>query len=451
MTASSLLHDDWVFVSARAGSDTPELPPGLAGPVVVPSLSGSLRRQVARFVEERRIPGVQVIDESPSALTRLVADRPHAVFMIPSSMFTERLSQANVSVHRAGEGLHTEIVAIHDPLDEVAGALIDAIRKRLRAPEQNVVFRPRLTIHQLRYFQVLYRWRNVTAAARSLSVAQPSVTEQLRKMESVLGCQLFERSRDGLAPTDAGKRMNTIGSLLEEGVRRLRVHRNSVNGMSGNYLRLGILPTSDSGSRMLQCVANAMARWQGTHRACRLKVLEAPSSTLEELVANGTIGLAVVERNIADLPRLSLGLGEPLALIADPALGMAAGSEIEFARVARLPLVLPTSHSGIRQLVDAAATLHDLRLNVVAEINSMMLTVAMLWRQAACTILPISAVRRYLNSGSLMAIPIVRPLIERHFHVIYSAGRKLGEHERAFVVELRSQFQHDRPEPQQEG
>lgn len=443
-TVSPLLRDEWVFVNAHAATASPEPP---SAPVVVPALSGSLRRQVARFVEERRIPGVQAIDESPGALPRLVLERPHAIFMLPASMVAERLSQANVGVRRVGAGFHSDIVAIHDASDEVARCLVDAVRARLGAPERNVVFQPRLTIRQLHYFQTLYRWRNVTAAARSLSVAQPSVTEQLRKMESVLGCRLFERSRDGLDPTPAGERMNAIGTLIEDGVRRLRVQRASVNGMQGNQLRLGILPTSDSSSLMLQCVANAIARWQSAHPVCRLKVFEAPSSNLQELVANGTISLAVIERDITDLARLGLGPGEPLALIVDPALGMAAGNEIEFARAARLPLVLPTSLSGIRQLLDAAADREGLRLNVVAEINSMALTVAMLRRQAACTILPVSAIRRYLGSGSLMAIPIVRPSIERRFYVIYSTDRKLGEHERAFVGELRDQFEHERPEP----
>ncbi len=438
-----LLEDEWVFVQNASGSDGPPDSGNLSPnyPVVVPALSEGLRVQLARFVAEHAMAGVESIDESPGALPRLIAERPHAVFLLPHSMVAERLSRANVVIRQVKPAFRNRVVARHDPGSHAAVRLVEQIRAHLGGPERNVVFNPALTFRQIRYHQVLYRWRNITAAARSLSVAQPSVTEQLRKMEQVLDCQLFERSRDGLRPTSAGPRMNSIGAIMEEGLRRMMVQRASINGMQGNQVRLGMLPTTDPGSMMLGCIADAVSRWQSSHAAYRLKVFEAPSSTLQEMVANGTISLAVVERDISELARLSLSEAEPLMLIADPRYGLVSGSEIDFAAAVRLPLMLPTPLAGIRQILDAAAALRGIKLNIVSEINSMALMMALLHRQAVCTVLPASAVRSQMDSGELVAVEIVQPTISRRFYAIYSAERKLTDPERDFVRELRGQFQ----------
>src|SRR4030088_3438435 len=59
-------------------------------------------------------------------------------------------------------------------------------------------------LQQLRYFVSVAETGKFTAAARDLHVAQPSVSKQVRKLESELGAALLERRRTGVALTDAG-------------------------------------------------------------------------------------------------------------------------------------------------------------------------------------------------------------------------------------------------------
>lgn len=440
-TTTALSEDEWVFVHAREGAagEVSAPPPRQT---LVPSLSEGLRRQLHELAAQGQLPPLQILEESPGELPRLLADHAHARFLLPRSMVTGRLCRSQaVEVQPLGPQVRSAVVAHYEPDDAVAGDLVQAIAGRLQEPERNIVFRPQLTIRQIRCHQVLHRWRNITAAARSLSVAQPSVTEQLCKTERLLGLALFDRQRRGLQPTAAGNRLNTVAGVIEEGMRRLMVQRASINGMRENVLRLGVLPSSDSGSLLLQCLADALAEWQSAHLCCRLKVIEGPSSHLQDLVVKGTLGLALVEREISELARLNLDPGEPLSLIANPQFGLfAPGEEIDLAEAVRLPLLVPTSVSGIRQLLDAGAGQAGLRLNIASEVNSMALTVALLARQAACTVLPASAVQRYLDSGELVHAPIRRPAILRRFHAIYSADRTLSEPERDFVRALRRQF-----------
>jgi len=61
-----------------------------------------------------------------------------------------------------------------------------------------------MTLQQLEYFLAAYERGSFSAAAEHLLLAQPSVSEQIRRLEGELGVRLFERVGRGLVPTEAG-------------------------------------------------------------------------------------------------------------------------------------------------------------------------------------------------------------------------------------------------------
>lgn len=56
----------------------------------------------------------------------------------------------------------------------------------------------------VRFFEATARHRSVREAARELHVTPGAVSQQVRRLESFLGCALFERLPRGLALTPAG-------------------------------------------------------------------------------------------------------------------------------------------------------------------------------------------------------------------------------------------------------
>jgi LysR family transcriptional activator of nhaA len=62
-----------------------------------------------------------------------------------------------------------------------------------------------LNYHHLLYFWVVAREGSIAAATRTLNLTQPTISAQLRQLESSLGEKLFEKSGRGLVLTEAGR------------------------------------------------------------------------------------------------------------------------------------------------------------------------------------------------------------------------------------------------------
>lgn len=62
-----------------------------------------------------------------------------------------------------------------------------------------------MELRQLEYFREIADTGSINEAARRLNMSQPPLSYQLRQLEEELNVRLFERSRQGVALTEAGK------------------------------------------------------------------------------------------------------------------------------------------------------------------------------------------------------------------------------------------------------
>lgn len=62
-----------------------------------------------------------------------------------------------------------------------------------------------MELHQLKYFVATAETGSASRAASRCHIAQPSLSQQIRKLESSLGTRLFDRLGTGMSLTDAGR------------------------------------------------------------------------------------------------------------------------------------------------------------------------------------------------------------------------------------------------------
>jgi DNA-binding transcriptional LysR family regulator len=102
--------------------------------------------------------------------------------------------------------------------------------------------RPIVELRHLRYFVAVAEELHFRRAAERLYVAQPAVSEQIRKLESELGVRLFDRTHQRVLLTDAGQALLAEARcVLEQAEVACRAARRA-HDVSGSRLKVGYVP-----------------------------------------------------------------------------------------------------------------------------------------------------------------------------------------------------------------
>jgi DNA-binding transcriptional LysR family regulator len=253
-------------------------------------------------------------------------------------------------------------------------------------------------LRHLRYFVAVAEELHFRRAAERLHVAQPAVSEQVRKLEVELGVQLFARTHRSVQLTDAGV------ALLEEARRVLRqaeVARQAARGAAERAamrLRIGYLPDV-----LPAAVPRALRQIAASLPAVELDLQSAPALRLVEDLRAGRIDAAITGLPAPTNGLRALPLGEQGAVVALPAVHpQAMEASIAIARLApeRIVVLPQDANPAFRNAI--SATCHGQGLTPmfieVAEprVEHALLAVA---AGAGPAILPASVADRYAAPG----------------------------------------------------
>lgn len=99
-----------------------------------------------------------------------------------------------------------------------------------------------MELRQLKYFQMASRLKNITRAAQRLKVSQPNITVAIRKLETELDVQLFDRSQKQLTLTPEGsvflKRIELALRNIDEAILEVNDYKQLQKGT----IKIGIPP-----------------------------------------------------------------------------------------------------------------------------------------------------------------------------------------------------------------
>jgi LysR family hydrogen peroxide-inducible transcriptional activator len=100
-----------------------------------------------------------------------------------------------------------------------------------------------MEIHQLRYVIAVARTGNFSRAAEQCHVAQPSISQQIQKLEDELGERLFDRMKREAKLTEHGEAFLLRAVRILEEVDAARRDAEDAKGVLRGRLTVGVLPT----------------------------------------------------------------------------------------------------------------------------------------------------------------------------------------------------------------
>src|SRR5258708_7458486 len=147
-----------------------------------------------------------------------------------------------------------------------------------------------MELHQIRYFISVVREGTFTRAAQRLYITQPSLSEQIRKLETELGSPLFQRLGRTLALTSAGEALRPHAERVLFEVEQARDRVQEVRGLRRGKLSIGVLP--GPAARLLP---RFLAEFGHRHPAVEVVLHdESVSADFEQMVHDGALDLAIV-------------------------------------------------------------------------------------------------------------------------------------------------------------
>lgn len=146
-----------------------------------------------------------------------------------------------------------------------------------------------LSLREINYILAIKSEGNITKAAQVLHIAQPSLTQSLKKIETRLQTTLFFRTANQMKPTYAGEKFIDAGLKIMQISRDLENDLQDIANLDAGRIILGI--TLLLGSYMFPLIKKVYSK---IHPRVEIRLVERTSTQLEQLVHSGEIDAAIL-------------------------------------------------------------------------------------------------------------------------------------------------------------
>lgn len=263
-----------------------------------------------------------------------------------------------------------------------------------------------MNLKQLSYFTTIVEFKNMTRASEKLHVAQPALSQQVRLLESELNIKLLHRNVHGVSPTKEGELLYRHARSILRQVDNTHALLVKKDGPINGKVSIG-MPSSTGRAIALPLLRQTMRLYPGII----IEIVDVPSADLTTLVAQGRVDMAITPN---EQPRRGISmqpvLVEELFLIINPTMKVST-VPVPVEELANIPLILPSRPNTLRASVDQFFMEKQLSYVLVAEASTSAILIPAVKAGLAATVLPWSAVREEVESGSLSSIRLATPTV----------------------------------------
>src|SRR5215204_1717924 len=152
-----------------------------------------------------------------------------------------------------------------------------------------------MTLQQLRYFLAAAEHGSFSGAAESLLMAQPSLSDQIRRLESELGVALFARAGRRLALTEAGRMMRPHAERTLAAAADAVESVKAVRTLTGGTATFGTF-----GSAHHYLLGGLVQDFRGRHPDVRVRIVGQNSAEVADAIREGRLEAGLIALPIDD-------------------------------------------------------------------------------------------------------------------------------------------------------
>ena len=247
-----------------------------------------------------------------------------------------------------------------------------------------------MQIHQLRYFCAVAKAGSFTRAAEREHVAQPSLSQQIRKLEDELGARLLDRLGRTLRLTSFGETFLLRAEAILREVSDAKHEIQEMTGMDTGKLVVGAIPTIAP-----YFLPDRLASFSRRFPKVQLSVVEEITSVLLERLQAATIDVALMALPVPGDQFTSRELlREPLYLVVPQTHRLSSKARVHLSDIEADPFLLLKEGHCFRENTLSACTRARLNPNVIFESGQFATILAMVAANTGVSVVPQMAVEK---------------------------------------------------------
>jgi DNA-binding transcriptional LysR family regulator len=297
-----------------------------------------------------------------------------------------------------------------------------------------------MDLRQLRYLVALAEERNFTRAAASEHIAQPALSQQIRRLEDELGLALVERTTRRVSLTDAGELLVVRARRILAELEAAETELQALRGMYTGHVTIGAMHTMGPVDLSL-----ALALFSERHPQVQLTVREQSSEEMAEMLRVDELDLAflsVTERVESHGLGLHQLVSEKLVAVLPPAHRLGSRQQVRMAELADEPFISFRSGSRLRELLEGAGRQAGFEPRVTLESNESQRVRRLVSRGLGVAILPRSDAE---GPGAEVSVArLVGPALTRDITLAWREGRRHAPAAAEFLELAKNTFAADR-------
>lgn len=295
-----------------------------------------------------------------------------------------------------------------------------------------------MNLYHLRVFMTVAEHEHITRASEELYLSQPAVTKIVQSLEQEVGQKLVERQGRRIALTYAGqvlrtyaRRMFALEREMEEALAALSDIETGEVTLAANHITgIYLLPT-------------IVARFRARYPCVKINLGILKSREIVEEVLEWRLDFGLVEVDPAELP---LGLEyetiahDELILVVSPNHPWSELTSIRPEELRDGVLILREPGSGILESIEHAFAHQGYSVSPLLTVPDSEVIKQMALKGVGATIISAMSVRRELENGELLRLPIVDMEMRPRLSMIWREEKQFSPAAQAFRDLLRREI-----------